>query len=158
FFCNLASGGEPRFIYIAESGKTDSGNPQECPHQLLAAAANPDDAKIDLIGRRLGPRVPGFRQEQSTAQRFRCADNKVAPIHLACWPFVFGNAVARSVRLPSPALSCHRHCTNRCDSISPRIHSPRASGTVARIFMPASGPSTNMAFERASVVVLSEAM
>src|SRR5262249_32583955 len=81
FFCDLASGSEPRFVHIAEPGKANSGNAQERSHQLLTATANADDAKIDLVGRRFCPQVSGFRQKQSTTKRFCCAANKFASIH-----------------------------------------------------------------------------
>src|SRR5262249_48737944 len=125
FFRNLASSREARLVYIAESGKANSGNAQECSHQLLSAAADPNDAEIDLIGR-FSPQVTGLRQKNSTAQRSRCAANEFAPIHLFCSSLLPNNGVASVGVWLSPALFGHCQCTSRWDSISSKIHSPRA--------------------------------
>src|SRR5262249_14208229 len=126
FFRNLASSREARLVHIAESGKANSGNAQECSHQLLSAAANPNDAEIDLIGRRSSPQVPGLRQKNSTAQRSRGAANEFASIHLFCSSLLPNNGVASVGVWLSPALFGHCQCTSRWDSISSKIHSPRA--------------------------------
>src|SRR5260370_33490582 len=128
FFCDFTCSSETRFIHIPESGKANSGNSQECAHQLLATAARANNAEIDLVGRRLSPRFPALCQQQSTTRRCRAA-NKFASVHLDSCPFPFSGFAARFCS--SPAQSCHCHCTNRCDSGSPSIHSPRGPDTAA---------------------------
>src|SRR5215469_15730297 len=80
FSGNLTPRGKPRLVHVTKPGKAHSRKAQERAHQLLAPAADPDDSKVDLVGR-LRPKFLRLRQQPNASECAGGAAYKLASLH-----------------------------------------------------------------------------